>query len=157
MKLFSIFFAASFSGVSMVLLPLLAFFLGNIFELYSFNNLFIRTTGLICLLLGLAIFLYCSQLFKTIGKGTPVPVEPPKKLVVEGLYKYSRNPIYVGYWLILIGESLILGQILVLIYSIIFIVGLHLYIVCFEEEELRKRFGEEYTQYLMKVPRYFSL
>lgn len=155
MKFFSILFASAFSGISMIILPLSAYALGMMMRLPFFGNDTTKVTGLLLLIFGLFIFAYCSRLFKNIGNGTPVPVEPPKELVIEGLYRKSRNPIYIGYWLILIGESLFLGQSLVLLYAILFIFTLHLYIVFVEEKELVKRFGDDYKKYLQKVPRYF--
>ncbi len=139
----------------MIILPLSAYSLGGMMRLPFFGNSTTKATGLLLLIFGLFIFTYCSSLFKNIGKGTPVPVEPPKELVIEGLYRKSRNPIYIGYWLILIGESLFLGQSLVFLYAILFIFSLHLYIVFVEEKELVKRFGDDYKKYLQKVPRYF--
>lgn len=64
----------------------------------------IHYLGLVPILMGAAIYLWCAWDFATFGKGTPAPIDAPKKLVVRGLYRVTRNPMYIGVGLILIGE-----------------------------------------------------
>ncbi|VVA44202.1 conserved hypothetical protein [Candidatus Roizmanbacteria bacterium] len=109
---------------------------------------------MIFLFIGAGLFLYCSRLFLIFGKGTPVPVEPPKKLVVSGLYKYTRNPIYIGYFMILQGEFLFFGEFLLLIYFFLAIIGINIYVIFHEEPILKKRFGKSYQEYFKKIPRW---
>jgi len=83
-----------------------------------------------------------------------MPLHPPQLLVISGIYSVTRNPIYLGYWLILLGEFLVFGQLLLSVYLVLFMLGNHLYVVLHEEEELKKRFGDEYDRYMSAVPRY---
>ena len=83
-----------------------------------------------------------------------MPFHPPQLLVISGIYSVTRNPIYLGYWLILLGEFLVFGQLLLSVYLVLFMLGNHLYVVLHEEEELKKRFGDEYDRYMSAVPRY---
>lgn len=140
--------------VFFILLPYFFIFLNNYFSLPVYLNGLFKIQGLICVLLGIGLFLYCSGLFIILGRGTPAPIEPPKKLVVSGLYKYSRNPIYIGYFLILLGEFLSFGQFLLLIYLFLMIIAINLYVSYYEEPILKKRFGKSYENYLKKIPRW---
>lgn len=114
----------------------------------------VDVVGLMMILLGIIDYLYCANLFKVFGKGTPAPPEPPKELVVKGLYRYSRNPIYLGYFLVILGESLFFGQLLLFVYFLLSLVVINIYVICFEERALKKRFGEGYQEYCQKVPRW---
>jgi protein-S-isoprenylcysteine O-methyltransferase Ste14 len=114
----------------------------------------LKIIGVSCMLVGIAIILYCSGVFFFLGKGTPVPIEPPRKLVVVGLYKYSRNPIYLAYELILFGEFLSLGSVLLFGYFLASLFFHHLFVVRIEEPSLKKRFGEDYLEYCKKTPRW---
>lgn len=116
----------------------------------------LETTGIICVLGGISIFLYCSQLFFSLGEGTPAPIEPPKKLVVAGLYKYSRNPIYLAYGTILLGELLFFGSSLLFGYFVASLFFLHLFVTRVEEPKLKKRFGKDYLEYCKKTPRWLE-
>lgn len=111
--------------------------------------------GAILLVIGGTVALWCVILFLTIGKGTPVPIHPPKKFIVRGPYKYSRNPMMLGAWLMLIGEALILHSFLLLLFTIfISIPAGVLFVIKYEEHDLEKRFGNEYLGYKKKVPRW---
>ena len=84
----------------------------------------------------------------------PAPFDPPKKLVARGMYRYTRNPMYTGVLLILIGEALLFMSRDMLIYAIIVAAGFHLYVLLIEEPHLCKRFGESYNEYCRTVPRW---
>ena len=88
------------------------------------------------------------------GHGTPAPVDPPKELVTTVFYRYIRNPMYVGIILILIGHFLWSGFWLLLAYASLVLVFMHLFVICYEEPTLKKRFGAAYDNYLKKVPRW---
>jgi protein-S-isoprenylcysteine O-methyltransferase Ste14 len=94
-------------------------------------------------------------LFLNIGKGTPFPNLPPKKLVVKGIYNYTRNPIFISYVVIFLSLFLILGHFLLLVYFILSIPFVHVHVIFIEEPPLRKRFGKSYLEYTKKVPRWF--
>jgi protein-S-isoprenylcysteine O-methyltransferase Ste14 len=106
------------------------------------------------LIIGSALFLYCSNIFKLVGKGTPVPLEPPQKIVQQGLYKYVRNPMYLGYFALVFGIALIVGSTLLYAYAVIFTVATHFYVVIFEEPRLRRRFGSSYRLFTEQTPRW---
>jgi protein-S-isoprenylcysteine O-methyltransferase Ste14 len=114
-----------------------------------------RLLGAILLLIGGAVALWCVILFLAIGKGTPVPIHPPKKFIVRGPYQYSRNPMMLGAWLMLIGEALILHSFLLLCFTVfISIPAGVLFVIKYEEHDLEERFGNEYSGYKKKVPRW---
>ena len=104
---------------------------------------------------GLALVAYCSHLFSRIGRGSIVPIDPTQKLVVVGPYRYSRNPVYVGYLSMLLGTFLTLGAVALLGYVAAFLLYLELFIRR-EEPNLLKRFGEEYRTYMESVPRWLG-
>lgn len=154
MKISSLLFGLTVGLTIMVVLPFAFISLNSALGLPVYSGSILKVLGLLCLLAGGILFVYCTQLFKLIGKGTPVPIEPPKELVVKGLYKYTRNPIYLGYWFIILGEFLLFGQLLLLAYLLLFIFANHLYVIYLEEKDLYKRFGTPYRKYVNEVPRY---
>jgi len=85
-----------------------------------------------------------------------VPTQPPTRLVVDGLYLYSRNPIFVADVAILLGLFLHRGELLLLLYAGLVTVVAHALVVLREEPELRRRFGEEYARYEHAVPRWIA-
>ena len=104
--------------------------------------------------LGILGVLWCFWDFTYIGRGTPLPTDPPKELVASGLYAHVRNPIYVSVILILLGHFLWFGYWSLLVYTSLAFVGTHLFVTLYEEPSLLKRFGEPYEDYLSKVPRW---
>ena len=105
-------------------------------------------------LVGGVMILWCFWDFLVKGKGTPAPIDPPKELVVSGLYKIVRNPMYVGVLLMLIGNFLCFWYWSLLMYAVFFFMAFHLFIIGYEEPNLKKRFGTVYEDYLGKVPRW---
>lgn len=103
---------------------------------------------------GTLAILYCFWEFVFKGRGTPAPIDPPKELVVSGLYRYVRNPIYVCVLLILLGHFLWFGFWSLLVYSGLTFLVTHLFVSLYEEPTLRKRFGTSYEDYLSRVPRW---
>jgi protein-S-isoprenylcysteine O-methyltransferase Ste14 len=110
--------------------------------------------GIGLILAGLAVILHCSGLFRSLGRGTPVPIQPPERLVITGLYRYSRNPMYVGQVTILLGLFFFRGELSLLLYAAIWVGMVASFVVWREEPELRRRFGEEYVRYTERVPRW---
>lgn len=88
------------------------------------------------------------------GRGTPVPSDPPKELVITGFYRYVRNPIYVGVLLIFLGHFLWFGYWALLIYTVFAFIGVHSFVVLYEEPTLKRKFGTSYEDYLKRVPRW---
>jgi protein-S-isoprenylcysteine O-methyltransferase Ste14 len=105
-------------------------------------------------LAGVAIMVWCAVDFVCKGRGTPVPLDPPKELVITGLYKYTRNPMYIGALLIQAGNALWFGSLAQVIYWFFLFIGFTLFIRANEEPTLRKTFGEEYEEYYNNVPRW---
>lgn len=116
-----------------------------------------RATGTALVLGGFVVTLACSGLFLRRGGGTPVPIDPPVRLVATGLYRHSRNPIYVAYVVVLAGVFLFLGHAALLLYAALVTAGIHAAIVWWEEPVLRDRFGDEYERYVRSVPRWLSV
>jgi protein-S-isoprenylcysteine O-methyltransferase Ste14 len=114
----------------------------------------VRFTGLIPIALGALLYLWCAWDFTFTGKGTPAPFDPPKEMVARGLYKYVRNPMYVAALLVLIGETILFESALILIYAAIVFSVFHLWVIFYEEPTLRRKFGESYEEYCLKVSRW---
>ena len=110
------------------------------------------------LMLGaVAVWLYCSRLFARVGKGTPFVTEPPRHLVTAGLYRYSRNPIYVAHVAFLLGWFRRSGAVALLLYTAAIAALIHVTIVRLEEPGLRGRCGEDYVRYTRRVPRWLLI
>ena len=114
----------------------------------------LRFVGLVPILIGAFILLRCIWDFAVTGRGTVAPVDPPTTLVVRGLYRYVRNPIYVGVLLIVLGEAILFESPRLAIYAVILWLFFHLAVVLYEEPELREKFGSEYEAYLRSVGRW---
>lgn len=104
--------------------------------------------------IGGLIVLWSFWAFTFMGRGTPLPLDPPKELVAGGPYRYVRNPIYVGVLLIFFGHFLWFGYWSLLIYTILAFIGVHLFILLYEEPALKRKFGASYEGYLKQVPRW---
>lgn len=113
-----------------------------------------RYVGLIPFTLGACIFFWCVKDFVVSGKGTPAPFDPPMRLVLHGPYRYARNPMYVGLFLVLIGEAMFCASLFILLYSLFLLAAAHIFVVFYEEPTLIRKFGESYEQYLRSVPRW---
>jgi protein-S-isoprenylcysteine O-methyltransferase Ste14 len=113
-----------------------------------------RWVGLVPLTLGVAIYLWCAWDFAATGMGTPAPIDAPKILVVRGLYRFLRNPMYAGVLLVLAGESLLLGSTSIALYGAAVASGFHLFVTLYEEPSLRSKFGASYEAYCQRVSRW---
>ncbi len=114
----------------------------------------VRYAGLIPFTLGACLSLWCVKDFVVRGRGTPAPFDPPTRLVMQGPYRYVRNPMYVGLFLVLVGEAMLYASFFVLLYALFLVAAAHIFVVFYEEPTLRRRFGESYKQYLRSVPRW---
>ena len=114
----------------------------------------VHSIGVVLFLSGLCIMITCIVSFAVHGRGTLSPIDRTKKLVVSGLYQYSRNPMYVGVMLILIGETVYFQSLHLLIYSACVFIMFHLFILLIEEPRLRRDFGEAYKSYWEQVRRW---
>ncbi len=114
----------------------------------------IRVVGILLMALGICGFSWVSQAFARFGKGTPAPFDPPKKFVAIGLYRFVRNPMYLGAVTVILGEALLFGSWKLLAYAAAVLTALHLFVVLYEEPSLYRRFGEPYRHYVNEVPRW---
>jgi protein-S-isoprenylcysteine O-methyltransferase Ste14 len=104
--------------------------------------------------LGAAIYLWCAWQFAYHGFGTPAPIDPPKTLVVRGLHRVVRNPMYIGVLLVVLGQASVYRSRDLLIYAACFWLAAHLFVVFYEEPTLKRQFGENYEDYSRQVPRW---
>lgn len=114
----------------------------------------LRAVSVIPFILGAAVAGKCVVDFAVTGRGTPAPMDPPKVLVATGLYRFVRNPMYVGVLLIVSGWALFFASPLIVIYGALLWTGFHLFVVLYEEPHLSKRFPGSYDEYLKSVPRW---
>jgi pimeloyl-ACP methyl ester carboxylesterase/protein-S-isoprenylcysteine O-methyltransferase Ste14 len=110
--------------------------------------------ALVPLLAGVALLVWCVRLFLVQGKGTLAPWDPPRQLVVTGPYAYSRNPMYVGVLLILVGWAIGFHSLALLVYAAIVLVLFHLRVRLGEEPWLRETYHEKWARYASHVPRW---
>ena len=106
--------------------------------------------------LGFAVALRCVWDFGRTGHGTPAPVAPPKQLVVVGFYRYVRNPMYVGFLTGWAGLWVVFGRanLAAILVACLVVLGVHLFVIGYEEPTLRKMFGAEYLAYCRNVRRW---
>ena len=104
--------------------------------------------------IGVAIYAWCVWDFAAFGRGTPAPIDAPKRLIVRGLYRYTRNPMYVGVLTVLLGWVVLFQTASMLLYTICVGVCFHLFVVLYEERRLAQQFGAEYREYCASVGRW---
>ncbi len=114
-----------------------------------------KLIGWLIAVAGSALFVYTVFLFKMMGQGTLAPWEPTKKLIVEGPYRYCRNPMITGVFFMLIGESIYFWSSTLLTYTLVFFVINTIYFILVEEPGLMEQFGTDYRDYKTHVPRWF--
>jgi len=112
----------------------------------------VRIAGLILLVLGAAVLVQAFARFAVEGRGTPAPVAPAERLVIGGLYRYVRNPMYLAVVAAIAGQGLTLGQPVLLAYGAAVWVTVALFARWYEEPTLARQFGEQYEAYRRAVP-----
>lgn len=112
------------------------------------------TVGILLVLIGLAMLVSTIRLFATVGKGTLAPWDPPTCLVIQGPYRFVRNPMISGVVFILLGQASLFSSVYLLLWSLIFVIVNTLYFIRFEEPGLSARFGDEYGTYCRHVHRW---
>lgn len=114
-----------------------------------------RYVAFVLWLIGTLIIIWCSVDMIRRGRGTPAHFDPPKTLIANGLYRYVRNPIYLGALLVQLGYIIWFGSGVVMIsYFLFFLLAYHILIVCVEEPVLKHTFGAAYDEYSKHVPRW---
>jgi protein-S-isoprenylcysteine O-methyltransferase Ste14 len=116
-------------------------------------HLLTQIAGLALLLVGVSLVVSSLRRFATHGKGTLAPWDPPRNLVIDGPYRYVRNPMISGVVFVLFGEALVLLSGPHVQWALIFLVINFIYIPLLEERQLKERFGEAYLEYCRHVPR----
>ena len=111
-----------------------------------------RVVGGVLVAAGVAVLLHAFARFVTEGIGTPAPVAPTRHLVVGGLYRYVRNPMYLAVLAVIVGQALVLGQPALLAYAAAVGVAVAAFVRGYEEPALRDRYGAEYDAYRRSVP-----
>jgi protein-S-isoprenylcysteine O-methyltransferase Ste14 len=111
-----------------------------------------RVLGVIILVAGLIVLVQAFGRFVVEGFGTPVPVAAPERLVVGGLYRYVRNPMYVAILATIIGQALLLGRLGLLLYAAVMWLIAAAFVHFYEEPTLTRRFGADYEAYRRAVP-----
>ena len=119
-----------------------------------FGMSILRFAGGVLIVLGAIGLLDSFIRFAVQGLGTPAPVFPTRHLVVTGLYRYVRNPMYVAVVSTILGQGLILGNVMLMEYGGVVWLLFHLFVLVYEEPTLRGTFGSEYESYCEAVPRW---
>jgi protein-S-isoprenylcysteine O-methyltransferase Ste14 len=114
----------------------------------------LRAVGVVLVALGLAVLGESIIRFVRVGRGTLVPAVPTEQLVVSGLYRYVRNPMYVAVTTMIVGEGLLFGDARMLVYASVVAVGFHLFVRGYEEPTLRRTYGAEFDRYCGAVRRW---
>lgn len=104
--------------------------------------------------IGTCVIVWCSVDFVRKGRGTPAHADPPRQLVVTGLYRYVRNPIYLGALLVQLGYFIWSGSRIMIVYLLFFFLAYHILVLLIEEPILRNTFGTVYEDYCQRVPRW---
>jgi protein-S-isoprenylcysteine O-methyltransferase Ste14 len=110
--------------------------------------------GIILVSVGGTLALLCLSMFVIRGNGTGAPFDPPREFVAFGPYRYVRNPMYIGGWVMFVGFGFYEQSISILLFSLIWLVLVHLFVLFVEEPGLEKRFGESYREYKRSVNRW---
>jgi protein-S-isoprenylcysteine O-methyltransferase Ste14 len=113
--------------------------------------LVLQVVGVALLVVGVGVLAHTVVRFAVEGLGTPFPGSPTRYLVVGGLYRYVRNPMYLGVIASILGQAAILGQASLLAYAAIFWVTVASFVVLYEEPTLASRYGEPYAAYRRAV------
>lgn len=110
--------------------------------------------GAVLVIAGVPVLLDSFARFAWHGLGTPAPVFPTRHLVISGLYRYVRNPMYVAVVSVILGQGLWFGSLRLLEYGFVVWLLFHLFVRVYEEPKLRRAFGVEYEEFCARVPRW---
>jgi protein-S-isoprenylcysteine O-methyltransferase Ste14 len=116
------------------------------------TSLPLRIVGVVLMVAGIGVLLHAFVRFVVEGIGTPAPIAPTQQLVVGGLYRYVRNPMYLAVAATIVGQALALGQPVLLAYAVVFAVVVYAFVRLYEEPTLSRQFGDRYEEYRDAVP-----
>jgi len=145
-------YAALFIGLLLVFLPARVISRSGVVPPAAIG--WCQVTGAAIVVVGATIALWCVFTFVFVGRGTPAPFDPPRRLVVRGPYRVVRNPMYIGAVLALAGAALFYGSLPLLAYTGVFLLITHVFVVWYEEPTLARAFGEDYAAYRRQVRRW---
>jgi len=111
-----------------------------------------RAIGAALVVAGAVVLVHAFVHFVVEGLGTPAPIAPTERLVVGGLYRYVRNPMYLAVEAAIVGQALLLGRVVLLVYAVALGAAFVAFVRWYEEPTLRRQFGEEYETYRRAVP-----
>lgn len=114
----------------------------------------LQIAGSVITVAGVSMALWCVLTFALVGRGTPLPFDPPRRLVVSGPYQFVRNPMAAGVGLALVGLALFYESGAILAFMAVFMLVIHAMVVLYEEPTLRRTFGTDYVAYCDKVSRW---
>ncbi len=112
----------------------------------------LRVVGVGLVALGVGVLLHAFARFVLEGLGTPAPVAPTERLVVGGVYRHVRNPMYLAVLAVIVGQALVLGQLQLLLYAAGVLAAFVAFVHWYEEPTLQRQFGPEYEEYRRAVP-----
>lgn len=112
----------------------------------------LQLAGAALIAAGSGILVSAFVRFVVDGLGTPAPVAPPEHLVVTGLYRHVRNPMYVAVAATIVGQAALLGRPALLLYALAFMAAVAAFVYGYEQPVLSERFGSEYEEYRRNVP-----
>ena len=114
----------------------------------------LRAVGAVLIVAGVAVLLESFWRFATKGLGTPAPILPTRRLVVSGLYRYVRNPMYLAVAAMIVGQALFFGSVRLLEYGALVWLAFHLFVLLYEEPTLTAAYPAEYPVFRAHVPRW---
>jgi protein-S-isoprenylcysteine O-methyltransferase Ste14 len=129
--------------------------ISNTKSLAGFGIVGVKIAGFIIIWLGAALAIWCTILMFLFGKGTPLVTSAPKKILDHNIYGYVRHPMMWSLIFVVLGQALMYGQIILLLWLIALSRILHLIVANYEEPQLECRFGESWKKYCREVPRWF--
>ena len=118
------------------------------------NEHLARVGGNICLVSGILLYAHTAFQFAAEGEGTPSPTDEPENLVTRGVYAHSRNPMYIGVLLVILGQAVRQRSVVILWWGVGMWIGFHNRVIGYEEPHLLEKYGSEYEQYREEVPRW---
>ncbi len=124
------------------------------FGLFVLDLFFLKVLGICFVLMELLLSAHTFYFFIKYGKGNPIVTEGTNKFVEKGLYKYTRNPMYLGHISYTLGLFLFFGHFSLLVYAILIFLAIHLIVIKWEEPDLRKKFKKSYLEYCKMVRRW---
>lgn len=113
--------------------------------------------GVVVGLIGAGLCLWCILTFVLVGRGTPSPFDPPRRLVAQGPYRLVRNPMYIGAAIAVLGAAMFYQSFALASYAGVFLLMTHVFVIGYEEPTLRRMFGQEYTLYCQNVGRWWPV